>query len=100
MRFVNRGNKTLTFRIEQFKFDVPEGAKANAKGAAFDGDPASYYTVKKAETFVSPGKAKNAIVLADVPAKNITKTQDGANLKVTVKAGKSGEANVFEIVWK
>ncbi len=101
MRFANRGGKAFSARVEQFKFDVPEGAKVNAKGAALDGDPTTYYTVRGTESFVGPEKAKTAIVLTDAPEKNVTKTLDGSRLKVTVKgAGKSGAANVFEIVWK
>ncbi len=101
MRFVNRSGKAFTSRIEQFKFDVPEDAKVNARGAAFDGDPTTYYTVRGTETFVGPDKAKSVLVLTDAPAKNIVKTTEGSKLKVTIKgAGKAGTANVFEIVWK
>ncbi len=100
MRLINRGNKPMEFRIELFKFDVPETATANARGAAFDGDPTTGYSVTGTASFVSPGAAKDAFVLANVPAKNVTLSKDGAKLKVTVKADKSTPATVFEILWK
>lgn len=100
MRFVNRGTKPADFRIELFKFDVPEGSKANSRGVVYDGDPTTGYAVSGTETFVSPGAAKDVFVLTDAPAKNVTVAKDGAKLKVTVKAEKSVPATVFEILWK
>jgi len=100
MRFVNRGNKALNFRIELFKFDVPEGSKANARGAVFDGDPTSGFLVTGTETFVAPAGTKDALVLTDAPAKNVTVSKDNkGTVKVVVKAGKK-PVSVFEILWK
>lgn len=99
MRFVNRGNKTLDFRIDLFKFDVPEGSKANARGAVFDGDPTSGFLVAGTETFVAPEGTKDALVLTDAPAKNVVVSKEKGTVKVVVKAGKK-PTSVFEILWK
>ena len=86
-------------KLKEFKFDVPEDAKANSKGAIFDGDPLSYYTVKSTETFVSPGSAKDAVVLSDSP-KSVSVSKENGKVKVTVKPGKSSPVDIFEILWK
>lgn len=95
MRFVNRGNKTIDFRIDLFKFDVPEGSKANARGAVFDGDPTSGFVVSGTETFAAPAGTKDALVLSDAP--KCVSFKDG---KVSVKAAGKKPVTVFEIVWK
>lgn len=99
-RYVNTSGKAFSIKLNEFKFDVPEDAKVNSKAAVFDGDPTSYYTVTTAtETFVSPGPAKDAVVLSDAP-KCVTVAKEGGKVKVTVKPGKSGHVEVFEILWK
>lgn len=99
-RYVNTSGKPFSIKLKEFKFDVPEDAKANSKSAVFDGDPTSFYTVEgKGETFVSPGPAKDAIVLSDAP-KCVTVSKEGGKVKVAVKPGKSGHVEVFEILWK
>ena len=98
-RFVNTSGKAFNMKLKEFKFDVPEDAKANSKGAIFDGDPLSYYTVKSTETFVSPGPAKDAVVLSDSP-KSVSVSKENGKVKVTVKPGKSSPVDIFEILWK
>ncbi len=99
-RYVNTSNKAFSIKLKEFKFDVPEDAKVNSRAAMFDNDPTSYYTIEnKAETFVSPGPAKDAVVLSDAP-NCVSVSKEGAKVKVTVKPGKSGHVEVFEILWK
>ncbi|MBQ6704833.1 MAG: beta-N-acetylglucosaminidase domain-containing protein [Opitutales bacterium] len=99
-RYVNTSNKSFSIKLKEFKFDVPEDAKVNSRAAIFDNDPTSYYTIEnKTETFVSPGPAKDAVVLSDAP-KCVTVSKEGGKVKVTVKPEKAGHVEVFEILWK
>ncbi|NWK55438.1 beta-N-acetylglucosaminidase domain-containing protein [Verrucomicrobiaceae bacterium N1E253] len=95
-RMLNPSSTTLEFRIEKFKFDVPADAKSNSISAATDGDPTSYYTINKAETFTGPAKAKQAYILTDAPETAIKRNGN----QVTITPPKEGKLHLFEILWR
>lgn len=95
-RLVNQSSKTVEFRIEKFKFDIPAGAKNNSVSASTDGDPTTFYTVTAQETFTGPANARTGYVLSDAPKKSVKKSGN----KITVKPPRGGKVRLFEIIWK
>ena len=98
-RLVNKSTKLVEFRIDKFKFDVPDGAKASSGGsirAVTDGNLASFFTITKQQTFTGPVEAKTAYVLSDAADSAIKKSGN----KVTVKPSQGGEVRLFEIIWR
>jgi len=95
-RLVNSSEKPIEFRIEKFKFDVPDGAAANPVAATQDGDPTSFYTIDQPQTLTGPKDAKKAIVLSDAPASAIQ--QNGNQVTITPPAG--GKVRIFEVLWQ
>lgn len=95
-RLVNESPKTVEFRINQFKFDVPADAQDNSLAAATDGNPATFYTLDSPQTFTGPATAKSAFLVTNAPAGAIKKSVN----KVTVTPPQGGKVRVFEIIWR
>lgn len=95
-RLVNNSSKTVEFRINQFKFDVPADAQDNSLAAATDGNPGSYYTLDSSQTFTGPATAKSSFLVTNAPDGAIKKSGN----KVTVTPLQGGKARVFEIIWR
>lgn len=95
-RMFNNSEKTVEFRIDKFKFDVPAGAKSNSIEATVDGDPTSFYTLTAKEIFTGPAKAKNSYILTDAPKSAIKKSGN----KITIDPSSKGQVRVYEIIWR
>lgn len=95
-RLVNHSSQAVEFRIEKFKFDVPEGSVSNSVAATTDGDPASFYTITEQQTFTGPAKAKTAYFVSDAQEGVIS--QQGNKLTVKPRAGVS--VRLFEVIWR
>lgn len=95
-RMVNRSEAAIDFRIERFKFDVPEDARHNSILAAADGDPLTAYTIREKESFTGPDGARAAFLVTDAPEAAITRKGN----TVTLSPSKGDELHLFEIVWR
>ncbi len=95
-RLVNTSAKTVEFRINQFKFDVPADAQDNSIAAATDGNPATFYTLDAPQTFTGPATAKSSFLVTNASDGSIKKSGN----KVTITPSQGGSTRVFEIIWR
>lgn len=93
-RYVNTSGKPINIKLNEFKFDIPENAKACSRTAMTDGDPRSGYTFSAAETIPAEKGARKVHVLSSNP-KRIKVDADGT---VHVNPEKGKTVTVFEII--
>ncbi len=95
-RMINASDRNIEFRIQKFKFDVPQDAKHNTVSAATDGDITSAYRINKKETLSGPSNARVAYLVTDAPDSAIERKGN----QVTITPPKDSSVQLFEIVWR
>lgn len=93
-RYVNTSGKPLNIKLEQFKFDIPEDAKANSRIAMTDGDPRSGFEVSQPMTLPAEKSARKTHVLSSDPSR-VKVASDGS---VQITPEKNRPVIVFEII--
>ena len=97
-RYRNTSGAPIVVRFNQFKFDVPENARANDQGAMFDGDPLSFFTVTAPQKFTGRAGTTTAYVLTDGMVR-LSRNGDKAAVEVA-PAPSQRSAKIYEILWK
>lgn len=93
-RYVNTSGKDLGIKLNEFKFDIPEDAKANSRGAMTDGDPRSGYETAQAMTIPAEKGVRKTYVISSNPSR-VSVAPDG---KIQVTPEKNKPVTIFEIV--
>lgn len=93
-RYVNGSGKPIAIKFEEFKFDIPEDAKASSRAAMTDGDPRSGYTFSAPETLPAEKSARKTHVFSSQPD-CVKVNSDGT---IQINPGKDKPVTIFEIV--
>ena len=93
-RYVNNSGKPISIKLNEFKFDIPEDAKASSRAAMTDGDPRSGYSFASATTIPAEKGFRKVHVISSHPER-VKVNADGA---IQINPEKDKPVKVFEII--